>query len=242
MKKIILITLTLITVVFLFALNVFAMSEIPYTQVIEFEETKKAYPIAQNLNDTVGFYEYYNVNTTLNFKADHRMFDEGYMEIRASKNIVIISLRFIGSYPFLDYTVENPTQYDDFGIYYYNNTYRLVGINQGVKTEIVDFSTVMDPTGEQFDVFTTTELSEGYYVDFPQTPEEAMNDGIVGTITDTIGGFVKGLGVSFVSAFNALFMVDGHLNSLSIFLLCISGIGLGYGVVRFTTHLFRKET
>ena len=73
---------------------------------------------------------------------------------------------------------------------------------------------------------------------------------IVSPIITAIGEFVSGLGGAFLTAFQELFMVktvvDGvaqysGLNSLAILVLVMSGVSLGYGVIRWITGLFRRE-
>lgn len=71
---------------------------------------------------------------------------------------------------------------------------------------------------------------------------------IVSTITGAITEFVTGMGSAFVSAFQNLFMVQGTggtfdgLNDLGTFILIFFGISLGYGVIRWITGLFRRES
>ena len=70
---------------------------------------------------------------------------------------------------------------------------------------------------------------------------------IVTTIIEAITGFVSGLGSTFLSAFQHLFMIEGAegafsgINDLGIFVLVFFGISLGYGVIRWITGLFRRE-
>lgn len=74
---------------------------------------------------------------------------------------------------------------------------------------------------------------------------------IVSPIITAIGEFISGLGGAFLTAFQEIFMVKtvvegvaqySGINSLGIFLLVLSGCSLAYGVVRWITGLFRRET
>lgn len=76
----------------------------------------------------------------------------------------------------------------------------------------------------------------------PVTPSDPAEGGhITEVITDGIIPFVGGLGSAFVMAFTSLFIYEGNINVLGIFILTMFGIALGYGVIRWITHLFRKE-
>lgn len=76
----------------------------------------------------------------------------------------------------------------------------------------------------------------------PVTPSDPPEGGhITEVITDGIIPFVGGLGSAFVMAFTSLFIYEGNINVLGIFILTMFGIALGYGVIRWITHLFRKE-
>lgn len=71
---------------------------------------------------------------------------------------------------------------------------------------------------------------------------------IVTVIIEAITSFVSGLGGAFLEAFQHIFMVQGTegtfsgLNDLGIFILVFFGISLGYGVIRWITGLFRRES
>ena len=71
---------------------------------------------------------------------------------------------------------------------------------------------------------------------------------IVSIIISAITEFVTGMGGAFVSAFQNLFMIKGTggtfegLNDLGTFILIFFGISLGYGVIRWITGLFRRES
>ena len=74
---------------------------------------------------------------------------------------------------------------------------------------------------------------------------------IISPIIEAITEFVTGFGESFLHAFQTVFMnatvVDGvttfsGINNLGIFVLSLFGLSLAYGVIRFVTGLFRRET
>ena len=74
---------------------------------------------------------------------------------------------------------------------------------------------------------------------------------IITPIITSISEFVSGLGGAFVEAFQSVFMVPTTVNGvttysglspLGIFLLVLFGVSLGYGVIRWVTGLFRRET
>lgn len=71
---------------------------------------------------------------------------------------------------------------------------------------------------------------------------------IVTVIIQAITEFVSGLGGAFLEAFQHIFMVQGTegtftgLNDLGTFILVFFGISLGYGVIRWITGLFRRES
>lgn len=75
-----------------------------------------------------------------------------------------------------------------------------------------------------------------------------MGATIIETLVTAITGFVTGISGAFVSAFQHIFMVEGSdgvfsgVSDLGTFLLVFFGISLGYGVIRWITGLFRKET
>lgn len=85
----------------------------------------------------------------------------------------------------------------------------------------------------------------------PITILTPMEDGIMSTFIHSATDFVGGIGKTFLKAFQTVFMnkvtVDGvvtyiGLNALGIFLICFAGIALGYGVIRWITGLFRRES
>lgn len=71
---------------------------------------------------------------------------------------------------------------------------------------------------------------------------------IVTTIIAAITAFVSGMGTAFLEAFQHIFMIETStgtfegLNDLGVFLLIFFGISLGYGVIRWITGLFRRES
>ena len=75
-----------------------------------------------------------------------------------------------------------------------------------------------------------------------------MGTTLIQTVIDSIVGFVTGISGAFVSAFQNIFMVESSegvfsgISDLGTFLLVMFGISLGYGVIRWITGLFRRET
>ena len=74
---------------------------------------------------------------------------------------------------------------------------------------------------------------------------------VVSTIISAGTAFVQGLGQWFLKAFQVIFMnatgsgesiTYSGLNPLGIFILIMFGISLGYGVIRWITGLFRRES
>lgn len=74
---------------------------------------------------------------------------------------------------------------------------------------------------------------------------------VVSTIISAGSAFIQGLGSWFLQAFQIIFMnasgsgetvTYSGLNPLGIFILIFFGISLGYGVVRWITGLFRRES
>lgn len=75
-----------------------------------------------------------------------------------------------------------------------------------------------------------------------------MGANILATLIDALTGFVTGISGAFVSAFQHIFMVESSegvfsgVSDLGTFLLVMFGVSLGYGVIRWITGLFRRET
>lgn len=75
-----------------------------------------------------------------------------------------------------------------------------------------------------------------------------MASEIVQTIITAITSFVTGMGSAFLNAFQNIFMIKGSegtfsgLNELGVFILVFFGLSLGYGVIRWITGLFRRES
>lgn len=253
MKKIILIVMTVITVISLFAISAFAMEDVPYTYVMEFYETKKAYPLADSVEDTVGFFEYYEVDSTSREILFTKDYEDAKMDLKCTRNTtnITITANLDGSYPNYGLYIVTPSDgnYTDFGIVYDSGRFKIVGINQGVKTVLnEDFSssfyeaTSNGGHGYEFSEIVTNIPTDGYYVSFPKTSEEVIAPSTLENILDGASSFVKGIGSAFGLAFTSVFFVDGQLNVLAIILLAFFGIALGYGVIRYIIGTFRKET
>lgn len=239
MKKLTLIIITVSVMITSLLLAVSA-AEKNYTNVIEFQDTFKAYPIGNGEENAVGFFEYYETdNITLN--ASKNGFAEILVISGRKDTSVVIQFYIGGSMPYWDYYIQNPSQYEDVGIYTNNGLFYVYGNKNGQIETLTEINGLI---GEDYNFanYTTTTLNEGFYVEYPSNEVVTQETTIVGTIVDTINGFINGFGIAFTSAFTAIFMANGHFNELSIFLLCMMGLMLGYGAIRWTTDLFRKET
>lgn len=75
-----------------------------------------------------------------------------------------------------------------------------------------------------------------------------MGATILEILITAITSFVTGISGAFVSAFQHIFMVESSegvfsgVSDLGTFLIVMLGISLGYGIVRYVTGLFRRET
>lgn len=246
MKKIILIFTTILIVVSSLLLFASARDNNDYTLVLEFQENTKAYPIMNGLENAIGFGEYYGTkNFTFNCFPDEYNEKTLYVSM-VNGNLTIKSFDMGGNYPTFDYVLPDAYKYSDIAFVRIENVYYIAGAtNEGYKA-IVDMST-MQVDGQNslwFGDYLTLkdDLREGYRVEFPFNPIDDMEKPLVQNILDGLTEFVPGVATAFPMAFTSVFMTDGHFNSLSIVLLCFFGLALGYGVVRFITGSFRKET
>lgn len=63
---------------------------------------------------------------------------------------------------------------------------------------------------------------------------------MITTITDAIGGVLRGIGGAIVDFFDvAVLNTDGELTTFAVWALAFLGIGFGLGVVKFITNLVR---
>lgn len=251
MKKILIFAFTAIIILSTLVISTFAMKDVPYSYVLEFEQKSKAYPIASSVDDAVPFFEYYEVTQKIGNIYFTKQYEDAEINFTANRNLTTISVdaKVDGSYPYFRFNFIEPTDgsYNDFAIISNNNNFSVVGFKDGVKSIVKEdfnesFYNAYGNTTYYFSDIVHEELSEGYFVEFPKTPTEFMVFSVVGNITDSIGTFVLGFGSSFARAFEAVFMIDGQFNALSIFLLVLFGCSLAYGCIRWITSLFRKET
>lgn len=243
MKKILLIFITVLTVISSLLLFASARNEGSYFQVLEFQQTNKAYPIMNGLENAIGFGEYYG---TKNFSFD--VFPDQYNEfilsiIMRNGNITIEEFRLEGNYPTYSYSVSNPQNYNDIAICNIDGYCYIVGSTNDGYEIIVKYNTLNEFGTDVFNYSVyKSDMREGYYVEFPFNAIDDMEKPLVKNLMEGAALFVSGMGPAFGNAFTSLFMTDGHLNALAVVLLCFFGLTLGYGVVRFITGLFRKET
>ena len=87
-----------------------------------------------------------------------------------------------------------------------------------------------------------TNDSTFYVPKFSIVEEEPIEEGIMNSVLPAIGSFVAGIGTGFVNAFTSIFLDNGSINPLGLIILVFFGIALGYGVIRWITGLFRKES
>lgn len=240
MKKILIFALTAIILVTSLFCIVGARDEDNYIYVWEFQETTKAYPVMNSIEDCIGLKSYYQTN---NFNFSGYTEDHGEMQVNiecTSTGILIDVFMLTGSYPTYDYVLESNT-YNDVG-FILGNGIEIIGFIDGVPNYVTSLA---DITGffEGTNYLTNKNfMREGYYVSFPINQEQVMNDNIIGTISSSLGSFILGIGSAFPTAFQSVFITNGALNALSIFLLVLFGCALAYGCVRWITGLFRKES
>lgn len=245
MKKIILFTLTFVLVLASLLLCVSARNNDSYNDVMIFSNTDKSYPVMNSLSDAIGFYEYYGSN---NLRLVTVGIGEGdIITINMTvNNFVVKSYSMDSVIPPVGYILTTVNKYKDVAICYNNGTAVIAGLTSQGYEKIIDYSQIsIDPdfpVSLSSNVVTKDNLPEGKYVQFPDISGVAVRPSVINAILSGITEFIPGLGSGFVTAFTAVFMTNGQLNALSITLLCFFGLALGYGIVRFITGLFRKET
>lgn len=246
MKKIILFTLTFVLVLASLLLCVSARNNDSYNDVMIFSNTDKSYPVMNSFSDAIGFNEYYGSNNLeLVTVGNGDMGD--IITIRLTvNNFVVTRYSMDSSMPPVGYTLTTVNKYKDVAICYNNGTAVIAGLTSQGYEKIIDYSQIsIDqdfPVSLSSNVVTKDNLPQGKYVQFPDVSGEAVRPSVINAILSGITEFIPGLGAGFVTAFTAVFMTNGQLNALSITLLCFFGLALGYGIVRFITGLFRKET
>ena len=246
MKKIILIFTTILIVVSSLLLFASARDNEDYTSVLEFQNNPKAYPIMNGLENAIGFGEYYGTKN-FNFECFPDENNEKTLNVRMVNGSVTLSLFEIGgNYPTFHYTLPDVYKYSDIAFVNIDNSYFIAGATtEGYKT-IVNMGNITYDIGNSFWLGTysslATNLREGYRVEFPFNPIDDMEKPLMQNLIDGLKEFVPGIAVAFPVAFTSIFMTNGHFNALSIVILSFFGLAVGYGVVRFITGLFRKET
>lgn len=246
MKKIILIFTTILIVVSSLLLFVSARDNEDYSYVLEFRENTKAYPIMNGLENSIGFGEYYGTKN-FNFTCYPDEYGENQLYVTMiNGNLSLKSFSIGGSYPTFDYTIAEAYKYSDIAFCRIDNEFYIVGLaNEGYKVIIGMSSILMDDYNTfMLDNYVTlrTNLRDGYRVDFPFNAIYDMEKPLVQNILDGLTEFASGIAAAFPMAFTSVFMTDGHFNALSIFLFCFFGLALGYGIIRWITGTFRKET
>lgn len=242
MKKIILILISCIMLVSVFCVCASARDNTDYTYFIEFNENKNAYPIMNSKENAVGLFEYYKGNFNLNRAVDGEF---GIISIMGKRNdSMVMMFNFYGSYPNIDVVVENVSTYTDFCILYLNGTFYLYGWKDGELIELKNLDEF--PELDSFEYYTSTTLSDGYKIDLPdETVIPDKDDMEKGDMFDVmfvvLSSFVVGLGTTFSEAFSSMFIANGVLNSLAIFILVMAGVFLAIGIIYMIFQKFNKK-
>ena len=213
-----------------------------YTYFIEFDENKNAYPIMNSKENAVGLFEYYKGDFDLN-----RCVDGEYGHINflgKKKDSLIIVFAVTGDYPMFELGVMDVASYTDFCILHLNSTFYLYGWKDGAIEEIFNLDEAIE--GYTFDYYTSTTLSDGYKIDLPnETVIPDKDDMEKGDMFDVLfvvlSSFVVGLGTTFSEAFSSMFIVNGVLNSLAIFILVMAGVFLAIGIIYMIFQKFNKK-
>ena len=90
MKKILLIFTTILIVVSSLLLFASARDNEDYTYVLEFQENTKAYPIMNELENAIGFFEYYTTNN-ISFDTYSDEYGERQFSIHGTKNNIVLN-------------------------------------------------------------------------------------------------------------------------------------------------------
>jgi len=64
---------------------------------------------------------------------------------------------------------------------------------------------------------------------------------IVNTITEMVTGLLEGLGVGTVNFFEALFVTDGGISTLGIWVIALIGLAVALGAVAWVATLIRGK-
>jgi amino acid transporter len=74
-----------------------------------------------------------------------------------------------------------------------------------------------------------------------QVKKYNMITDIVSTITEMVTGVLGGLGESIVGFFEALFVADGGISSLGIWVIALIGLAVALGAVAWVSTLIRGK-
>lgn len=121
----------------------------------------------------------------------------------------------------------------------------LLNNDQIVKTQLIEHGSLaearfLDNIVPMSDI--PTNDSTFYVPKFSIGEVEPIEEGIMNSVLPSIGSFVAGIGTGFVNAFTSIFLDNGSINPLGVMILIFFGIALGYGVIRWITGLFRRES
>lgn len=236
--------LTVVTILTAMLITVCAIEPNQVQSVLEFTETKKAYPIADSVDNAIGFFDYYNINVNegIHFEKPYEDVSFTFTAYRTANSFAINSY-INGSYPYFLYEIINGS-YNDFAISYDGDNLVVIGFLDGRRVIVnpdldIDFYNAEGNGSFYFSNLLYDSPTEGYFVDFEETP---LNEDITSPITQSLFDFVVRFGGAFLGAFTAIFMFEGSINALGITVLVLFGVVLGYGVIRWITGLFRKES
>lgn len=236
--------LTVFTILTTLVITVCAIEPNQVQSVLEFEQTKKAYPIADSVENAVGFFDYYNISITEKIHFEKSYEDTSFsFSANRSANSLTINASINGSYPTFYYMLIDGA-YKDFAISYDGDNLVVIGFVDGRKVIVnsdlnIDFYNTPGNELIYFSQLLYDSPTEGYYIEYPSDQEE---NSIVSSITVSVTTFVIEVSSVFVNAFNLIFISNGSISSVGIFLLTMFGVALGYVIVRFITYLFRKES
>lgn len=258
MKKFIAIIICTFILISVFAVSAFAMEIKPYVRVINFSNTDKSYPIGDSVENATRFFEYYEVNphntiARFVFPFIEDAYPDYFSEIRSSPtNYNIIA--FVSEYPFFNLSLIKDNSVTDIAIIYEDGLYKVInyvgsdiltidGSNYFINDLLNTLNTVSSDSSQvAWATYFVDDLAEGHYIQFPRTNEERIAPSVFNSILPALGAFVGGIGSAFATGFTSVFMTNGSINALGIFILVLVGVSLGYGVVRWITGLFRKES
>ena len=250
MKKFIIIMLTVITL--LASLTVFASAKMftPPTSTNEclaFAENKIAYPFYKNFTVANGqeclyptLFAVYDTNS-IELRSVYNGTTNG-MLIKASRQNNMIEFFYTGTADGEEQLIYSGAGYDIL-LYGMNGSMYYAIVDSSYKfmrTAVLGDSTIYPLTNWLLTVSYAEEL--GYTLGYGTNPPAIEPGHIDDVIFDGLFPFVVGIGSTFAYAFSSVFFVNGTLNALAIFLLVMFGVVLGYGVIRWITGKFRKES